>query len=669
MNRRDRHPSSIALYLISAAFSFALWVFYFANVVYASDCPPNDPSRIDCANAAQTANNPATPASGTVAGTGTSIAIDRLRNRRRGRFTPKPPTDYGPGRTNVWDPPVDEQTRKWVDEGLVWDPQTLSWRPPKAGEILPPPDAPEKPPPYEQQHPRDKVPPDCLDLYDQYVKAQARTIEVEQEIQDLSKAQWDAQFNLNQLLAKFTLKFGYDLPDTVLLAKGVAELTVHLGDAMLRFLPRTMAEALESARSVFRNASTKVTSLTSELSEAGQIAASKTKVADEAAAAAKALSGESENAGKALTEGEELLGNSKKAVEAAEEEVASVGSKLDGLRSSRDALLAEKDALNDSPELQSYDKWKQAYYSYLGQKPAVGIGAKLYEEQFKLDMIGLDIATTKIDVSKLRALPNPTPAQIQELAALESKVGNLYNEAAPLKATLDQAAKQFYGVDDVSKITHDFMDQHLQDHLRNVMGDDAFAQYNATSAEAMVQKASRMGEIEKELDGLGKQITSAAQESQKAGTKAVNLKGDVQKAQTAIQKLSSDASEAASKASEAESKATDATQEATQAGEQVTKEQSSLNEAQQEQTAAQASLKTIESAAHEEMKRHFAETPDEVAKVLIAAKNSAQRAADDLKLKQFEYDGMIDVLKEIKPKLDSCVDEHTPYGASSVSNN
>ena len=211
MKSRPHHPSSIAIYFFSAAFSFALWVFYFANVVYASDCPPNDPSRADCANAAQTANNPATPAAGTLGGTTTSIVIDRLRNRKRPKPATKPPKNYGPGKTNVWDPPEEEQQHKWEKEGLVWDPVELTWRPPRAGEIPPPPDAPENPPPYQQQHPREKVPPDCLNLYDDYVLVQSRLIALETEIKFASEAQWDAQFKLNQLLAKFSLKFGYDL--------------------------------------------------------------------------------------------------------------------------------------------------------------------------------------------------------------------------------------------------------------------------------------------------------------------------------------------------------------------------------------------------------------------------------------------------------------------------
>ncbi|MBI3915080.1 MAG: hypothetical protein HY327_12955, partial [Chloroflexi bacterium] len=211
MKSRSRLSSSIAIPALSFAFSCSLWLFYFASVAYARDCPPNDPSRSDCAAAATTAQNPAVPAAGTLAGGGAGVLI----NRGRPGPPPKPPKDYGPGRTNVWDPTVEEQQNRWIKDGLVWDPTTLTWRPPRPGEIPPPPDAPEEPPPYERQHPRDKTPVECLDLYDAYVKMQARAIALEAEIQAASQAQWDAQFKLNQLLAKFTLKLGWDVADTV----------------------------------------------------------------------------------------------------------------------------------------------------------------------------------------------------------------------------------------------------------------------------------------------------------------------------------------------------------------------------------------------------------------------------------------------------------------------
>ncbi|MBI5303986.1 MAG: hypothetical protein HY868_17760 [Chloroflexi bacterium] len=657
MNKRNHRPASFAILALYCAFSFSIWLFYFASVAYARDCPPNDPSRSDCAAAATTAQNPAVPATGTVAGAGTSVVIDRLRNRRRPRPAPRPPREYG-GRTNVWDPPEDEQQRKWEHEGLVWDPQELTWRPPRPGEIPPPDDAPENPPPYQQQNPREKVPPACLDKYDDYVLLQARLIKLEGEIKFASEAQWDAQFKLNQLLAKFSLKFGYDLADTVILAKAVAELTVHLGGALMQFLPRTLAEALETARSVFRRASSKASDLANELGEVTRIAGSKAKVAEEAAEAAKALRGTADDAAKALSEADEAAKAAQAAIKEAEDALAAATTKVDKLKAERALLEAQKAAVEG--QAQVYKQWQEAYLKYLGQKPAAGIGSKFYDEAFKMEMLGLDMATTKIDISKLRALPNPSPSQLAELAHLEGQLANLYKQAEPLKKVLDDAAKAFYGVDDVSKVTQEFTEKHLNDHLRRVMGDDAFAKYAASSGEDLVHAVNKVTEIEGKLSGVAKELDPLLQQARKAGTQVAKVAEDAKKAQTAVQKISSEAAEKASKAAEAESKAANVAQEAAEAESNVTRTKTNLEGAQTEASTAQQALNTAEAAAREHIKNKFAESPDEVAKVLIEARNDVQRIVDALKAKQAEYDGVLKAMKEIKPKLDQCLYENTP---------
>lgn len=657
MKKSNHHPASIAVYGFFSLFSFSIWLFYFASVAYARDCPPNDPSRSDCAAAAQTAQNPAVPATGTIAGAGTSVVIERLRKRPRPKPLTKPPREYG-GRTNVWDPPETEQQNKWEKEGLIWDPQELTWRPPRPGEIPPPDDAPENPPPYQQQNPREKVPPECLNFYDDYVLLQARLIKLETEIKFASEAQFDAQFKLNQLLAKFTLKFGYDLADTVILARAVAELTVHLGAAMMQFLPRTLAEALETARSVFRRASSKASDLTSELAEVSRVAGSKAKLADEAAEAAKSLRGTADDAAKALSEADETAKAAQAAIKEAEDALAAATTKVDKLKAERALLEAQKAAVEG--QAQVYKQWQEAYLKYLGQKPAAGIGSKFYDEAFKLEMLGLDIGAAKIDISKLRALPNPSPSQLRELAALETKLADMAKEAAPLKKVMDDAAKAFYGVDDVSKVTHEFTEKHLNDHLRKVMGDDAFAKYTASSGENLVNAANKVTEIEGKLSGVAKELDPLLEASRKAGTQVVKVAEEAKKAQTAVQKISSEAAEKASKAAEAESKAANVAQEAAEAETTVTRTKSNLDVAKTEASTAQQALNTAEAAAREHIKNKFAESPDEIAKVLISARDDLKRIVDALKNLQAEYDQVLKAMKDIKPKLDNCIYEHTP---------
>jgi len=488
------------------------------------------------------------------------------------------------------------------------------------------------------------------------VLVQSRLIALETEIQFASQAQWDAQFKLNQLLAKFSLKFGYDLADTVIMAKAVAELTVHLGGALMNMLPRTLAEALETARSVFRRASSKASDLTQELGEATRIAGSKTKIADEAAEAAKSLRGTADDAAKLLNEADETAKAAQAAVKEAEEALAAATTQVDKLKAEKVLLEAQKAAVEGQAQL--YKQWQDGYLKYLGQKPAVGIGSKFQPEAFKLEMLGLDIGSVKIDLSKLRAIPKPSPAQIQELAALESKLADLAKEAAPLKKIMDDAAKAFYGVDDVSKVTEEFMQKHLNDHLRKVMGEDAFAKYTASSGESMVNAANKLTEIEGKLGDVGKQLDPLMQQARKAGTQVAKVAEDAQKAGTLVNKVSSEAAEKASQAADAESKAANVAQEATEAQTNVTKTQSNLNAANQEASTAQQTLNTAEAAAHEHIKNHFAESPDEVAKVLIGARDDVKRIVEKLKELQNENDELLQALKELKPKLDACLDAH-----------
>ena len=123
----------------------------------------------------------------------------------------KPPRDYGPGKDNPWDRPPEKQQEMWIREGVVWDPETLSWRPPRPGEIPPPKDYPEEPTPFQRTNPRDKTPWQCLGLYDDYVMAQARILALQGEIAEATTKYWDAQRLHNANLAKFTLLLGWDV--------------------------------------------------------------------------------------------------------------------------------------------------------------------------------------------------------------------------------------------------------------------------------------------------------------------------------------------------------------------------------------------------------------------------------------------------------------------------
>jgi hypothetical protein len=93
----------------------------------------------------------------------------------------------------------------WLKNHVIWDPQTLSYRPPNPNEYPPPVDPPENPPPFQKQLPRDQVPPDCLDLYDAYVRCQGIAVSGDDQIQAASQAYQQAMAHLLELFAKMEM--------------------------------------------------------------------------------------------------------------------------------------------------------------------------------------------------------------------------------------------------------------------------------------------------------------------------------------------------------------------------------------------------------------------------------------------------------------------------------
>jgi hypothetical protein len=130
---------------------------------------------------------------------------------------PDPPGNKGP---NVFDPPPDEQQRMWNKNHVIWDPSTLSYRPPKPNEYPPPVDPPEKTTPFQQQVPRDQVPPDCLDLYDAYVRSQGIVLSGDDQIQAASQAYQQAMAHLLELFAKLEMYLGIEAGEMIEGARG-----------------------------------------------------------------------------------------------------------------------------------------------------------------------------------------------------------------------------------------------------------------------------------------------------------------------------------------------------------------------------------------------------------------------------------------------------------------
>ena len=189
--------------------------------------------------------------------------------------TPGPPlVGYSEGRDgakkdNPWDPSDEERRAKWEKEKLVWDPRELTFRPPRPEEYPPPSGPPEVRfvTPFERGSPRTQTPPECLDLYDKYVGAQAELLEVEGRLRG-ARDEFQRQQELLQFkLGIFTAQFGADMVDFFQLGTTMVKAAGPISRAVGR-----MGSLSELARSAARRASglgKAVAELLKELAELG----------------------------------------------------------------------------------------------------------------------------------------------------------------------------------------------------------------------------------------------------------------------------------------------------------------------------------------------------------------------------------------------------------------
>ncbi|MFC5993564.1 hypothetical protein ACFQE5_04955 [Pseudonocardia hispaniensis] len=157
----------------------------------------------------------------------TAVVIIAGRTVRK-RLRLKPPRQYPGGRSNPWDPAEDEQRARWARDRTVWDPQTLSWRDPRASDFE---TIPERPPPVERQIPEDRVPTKCLRAYTRYSTTQAKAVELARQIEAarIRLTQADRRFGANILRANAQL--GIDVGAAV---AGISLATVDAARVALR---------------------------------------------------------------------------------------------------------------------------------------------------------------------------------------------------------------------------------------------------------------------------------------------------------------------------------------------------------------------------------------------------------------------------------------------------
>lgn len=274
------------------------------------------------------------------------------------------PKDFPSEPPNPFDPSIREQIEKWVNEGLIWDPNDLTWRPPRAGEVPPPSDFPEDAP-FTKNISRDRVPPSCLALYDRYVKAQAKALQAQGEIDAARTRLQQVQDHLNRQLAKFTLKTGYDIGSLV--GGGLDAVRgagAGLGDAGRAAgwpegspPPGAIGQALAAARARLATLTAKAKSLADEVfdlsGKVSRVAQTARNLAEDATRLARALdeaTGASEAAEKAAEKLRGWLSAARRAEPIIEERNRVVGELVEA----EQKLKVHEQALREIQQLQMW---------------------------------------------------------------------------------------------------------------------------------------------------------------------------------------------------------------------------------------------------------------------------------------------------------------------------
>ncbi|HJX83008.1 MAG TPA: hypothetical protein VJ723_01545, partial [Candidatus Angelobacter sp.] len=408
-------------------------------------------------------------------------AVETALGATGGALAPpiKPPQVYGgstdpgtgettPQRTNPWDPDPEEQKNRWKKDHVIWDPQTLEYRPPLPDEYPPPDGPPEyhKKTPYETDHPRDQVPPDCLDLYDKYVKAQGTAQNGASDLKSAAEAYQKAQAVYNLKLQMWTLIMGAQMGEIA--AGGVAgvrgagvaaESAGAAGTSAVRQASREgLREIADSAAVEAAAAETEVNNLTAQVTQLRQLSLDATTEASAAGQALETLkaSGVAEEQGaadsastevqaaeKAEAESEGELDISRKGAANARKDAEAARNRFERVKEAAarnkefDALQNEKDSIAEryqELDLEQREVEKQA--DALRDKRVVPIQRQLKE--------AADAAADK-EAADLWMQQNDVKNQIRELEGQQKQLGA---EAVPkAQAELAQLDDQIAAID------------------------------------------------------------------------------------------------------------------------------------------------------------------------------------------------------------------------------
>ena len=195
---------------------------------------------------------------------GTAIAVNK---RRRPKFVP--PKVLPDGRSNPWDPSIDEQRRKWDRDKLVWDPDTLSWRDPVDTDFV---DLPEALTPVEKAIPEGEVPSQCLETYTTYVRQEGLARDLKRLRDDATTKLEAAGKLLKKNVVRANVQLGVDIGGAIGGMAGSA-----LGAAEAAFRPAISGGVRTPIAEIGQEARTRVGRRVAELEN--ELSAAKSRLA------------------------------------------------------------------------------------------------------------------------------------------------------------------------------------------------------------------------------------------------------------------------------------------------------------------------------------------------------------------------------------------------------
>lgn len=606
---------------------------------------------------------------GDVAGTATGTALGG------GEGTPemKTPKDYGPGKDNPWDPPIEKQREMWEKEGLVWDPDTLSWRKPRPNEIPPPKGMPEKPTPYERQKPRSEVPGACVVFYDRYVAAQAKVLDLRRQVDAARDKHLKAQDHLNKQLAKFTIKLGLDvgqiaggglqgIKDAGRVLKGphgLGQKDTWTGPGKP---PGAVTQALSAARAKLELALAKIKELGAKI--AGLTRAAEIK--NQAVEKFRSLAGQAREkvaSARALLETAE--GRARQAAEK-----LGVVRKLQALESEMENLMAKGRPLRDKVnQIRERDhlsaKRTKLYEEWVMNKPGAVRGGPLGDEMNELDIL-------ETDIGLLQKGPAPLTAdQAADLAKKQARADHLakrINEASAKYPELDDFIRQKDPSGAAAWEANPY---------RNVDAHTRGRELESLET-ALKDGKTRCDQIEAEMGSLkpsaprGQTLDSMEAEARAADKELAKHRQELKEVQGSAEEAEAQAERAVKEAAEAEAERKAKNQELQALKEESEKAQNEIRELEaqtregpgehgtdptQDPGGIAQALKNAAAQAGKKYERAFGkeQSPEEVAAILMQCKRSVADSAALLNRLLAEYDGQLSSLSGLKQKLDDCV--------------